>query len=420
MQKTMMRWLSLCFLIGFGVMACQTTSRLEYCTTEIVDRREFDAKRSRLEKRKMAREPLQFAPDTAYLAHFPLRYVRLNIHFVNASDSSKNYVGEEGIKFAKNLVANANHDLEHNQPMRLPLNNETPCLPPRYRLQITGDPNDPTDDGIYFHFDNEVCYYVHRGKNRNIHKREVINRYAVQKDSVLNVFIMPHHPDSVASSTYAATGVGVALGSNIKMAGMYEGGKPFWHYRQILNHEVGHVFGLQHAWTSSDGCNDTPQHANCWNYTKEPPCDTLVSNNVMDYNSNQNSWTPCQIGRIHRMMATEKARQRKLLMPTWCELNPNYNISITDSVHWQVPKDIEGHITIEKGGILVVSNRVSLPATAKITIRIGGKLILDEARLHNACGDQWDGIVIESNKKARGQLVISEKTKLEDMLHPLE
>ena len=78
---------------------------------------------------------------------------------------------------------------------------------------------------------------------------------------------MPHHPDSIASKTYAGGGVGVALGTNVKMAGMFESKQPFWNYRQILSHEVGHVFGLQHSWLS-DGCEDTPKHPNCWNRSK--------------------------------------------------------------------------------------------------------------------------------------------------------
>jgi hypothetical protein len=339
---------------------------------------------------------------------------------VNASDSSKNYVGEEAIAFAYYLVHNANTDLQQNAKMHLPLDNQTPVLPINFQYVITPKENDPTDKGIYFHFDDELCYYVHKGKNRNNYSREIIDKYGVQVGKVINVFIMPHHPDSVSSPTYISSGVGIALGTNIKMAGMYEDGGRFWHYRQILNHEVGHVFGLHHSWTGNDGCEDTPHHPNCWNYTENAPCNTLVSNNVMDYNASQLAWTPCQISRVHSVMSQLSSRQRQLLVPTWCNLDESKTLSIKDSVHWEGDRDIEGNIVVTSEGILQVSCRVAFPKDANIIVQPGGKLILNGAYLHNDCGQTWQGIIIQTKGKTKGEVQWIGKVKIENATYPID
>lgn len=369
-------------------------------------------------RRGPCQEATNYAPDAEHPEHTPVKYIRVNFHFINSADSSTNFVGKEAEKFANGILLAANGALKQNQKMYLPNGNDTPVLPLRYKYKWVKD-SSTNKKAIYFHYDDEVCKYVHRGKNRNYGDRTVIRKYGVKTDSILNVFMMSHHPDSVASKTYDPNGVGVAVGTSMKIAGPFYSGKKDWTFKGTFNHEVGHIFTLNHSWGYNDGCDDTPKNPNCFNRNAKPGCDSLTSNNVMDYNAWQAAFTPCQIGRIHKSMAKEKSRQRKLLEPTWCTLDERKNITIQDSIDWNCMKDLEGHLTIAKGGILTMRCRTSLPKGAKITVQAGGKLILENTRLHNACGDEWLGIEVETFGKEKGEVVFMGEVKLENVVHEL-
>lgn len=361
-----------------------------------------------------------YIPDTNRLSHFPVRYVRVNFHFMNTTDSASNYVGEEARQFVRGLLVSANQDLQKNNPSWLPREKKLPVIPTRYQLRLTSSPDYPEAGGVYCHFDNQRFYYIHRGKNRNLYDQEVIRRYGVQRDSVLNIFIMPHHPDSIASQTYISSGVGVAVGGTIKMAGIYETSQPAWAYRGILNHEVGHVFSLAHSWLN-DGCADTPLGKNpCWNRGDAPPCDTGATNNVMEYNALQNAWTPCQIGRVHQKMADERFRYRRYLHPEWCTLREDEPIRIQDTLVWRGSKDFSRHLLIAANAQLRIECRVSLPPDGQITIEPGATLILGpNARLHNACGKNWDGIISQRMGRQSGQLILEGDPIIEDNREPI-
>jgi hypothetical protein len=342
-----------------------------------------------------------YIPDTNYLDHSPMYYLRVNVHFMNPDTGGINAEGEKALRYARKLIDLANQDIATNKKLFLPYGNDIPNLPLQYRMVLSPRPDDPEDTGVYMHYDDSLYYYVTHGQHRNLHHREVIRKYGVQLDTVLNIFMMVHHPDSMAKPEYKPHQSGIALGNAVKIAGGYEVNPEPYGVRMVLNHEVGHLFGLQHAWRE-DGCDDTPIHINCWNITEEPPCDTAASNNVMDYNLRQNAWSPCQIGRIRRSLANNQHRIRNLLLPVWCELYPETNIFIRDSIHWKDAKDLSGHVFIRPGGVLRISCRTSLPPRGKIIVEPGAKLILDNCRLHNDCNLPWGGIELQKRGVLEG------------------
>jgi hypothetical protein len=363
--------------------------------------------------------------DIAYNCNDPLLYIpdslsynqviRVVVHFVDAKSGDKNFSEVAGKKYMNRLIREANQRLIDNHKMNLPPGNKTPNLNPKFSYKIHPATSDPADDGFYWHYDDALYAFVHKGKHRNNYKKDVINKYALKQDSIINIFILPHHPDSVLTKTYKPKITGIALGTSLKMSGLYENPDEPWLAATLLNHEVAHILGLGHSWVTNDGCDDTPPNANCWEPTGIPPCDSVISNNLMDYNNSQMAITPCQLGRIHSGFARTNSKARKLIEAQWCQPDTNSCILIKEKTIWPRARDINRDIIIEENAYLEVHCRLSMARGRKIIIKPGGKLILVDLTIHNACGDQWEGIFIEKKGKKIGQIDVFGATTIADV-----
>lgn len=367
-------------------------------------------------------DKLSYMPDTVHLSHFPVRYLRVNFHIMNNAAGTANFEEEEGRAYINRVLWAANERLKNNNKLFLPPGNNLPVLPIQYRLVLTPRTNDPNDDGIYFHYDDTCFWMVNKGKHRNLFDNRPYDKYGVQKDTVLNIFLMAHHPDSLHSPTYQITGNGIARFTWLKlMTWKNAPNKDPWESIKLLHHEIGHCLGLLHAWTTHDGCADTPAHPNCWHCSMPSPCDSLCSNNIMDYNAYMGAWSPCQIATIHYHFSKPESRSRKLLRPDWCMYDASATINIEDSIFWRSARDLAGDIRIRDGGVLTIGCRVSLPKGAVISVEPGGTLFIQSGGyLHNACQGNWRGIQVWLNKKRSGKVLVDKNARLQDMEYPIE
>ena len=365
--------------------------------------------------------------------HTPMRWVRVNFHYVSDESDTNNFKGEEGRKYTHDILYEANLKLSNNCQMQLPEGNSTPVLPLRWQYVLTGDTSVPGDDGIYFHTEtSDLAYHIKQGPKENRYSTGLFNKYKVRPGEVLNIFMIEHPPDSIDSPTYKASSDGLGFPRWVKMASSYDKFKKVFYLSNgkevrkgpdymanLLNHEIGHSLGLSHTWNQNDGCDDTPRNQNCWGWKKEGPCNTNVSNNLMDYNGSRCAITPCQIWRVQSNFAKDNSTQRKLLKPTWCDYQPEKKIVIgpLQKIEWKGPKDLESDVEVR--GKLTLTCRVAIPKGAKIIVGPRGTLVLDGCTLTNLCGEKWQGIEIQEKDKSKGVVVVKRMPVIEQVEKPV-
>ena len=354
-----------------------------------------------------------YIPDKDNLDHTSFKRIKCNFHVIRNKDGKYNFSEEEGVKYIKAMVSSANATTRKNYKMKLPVGNNTPVIPARYQIDIWPTDYIPGDDGIYFHDDDDFYYVINHGPKKNIFERDVFEKYGIQKDSVVNVFLQDIHKDSLNSKSYNPTSNGVAFSTWIKGGlwyhcatdTVYQNGKaetPL-KYRPAkqLNHELGHVLSLAHAW-GRDNCDDTPPHSNCFSSKGDGEC-KVASNNIMDYNANMSALTPCQLGRINKSVLTNP-KKRNLLIKDWCKSNPYFDINIKEDFIWNSCKTVQGNLTIHDGARLVIRCETSFGKGAVITVHPKGELVLQGARLFNDCGETWEGIKVLGNGNEKGKV----------------
>lgn len=368
-----------------------------------------------------------YIPDTLHPDWQPMRFVRINTQIMRRSAGTLNFPEAEGIEYVNNMIYCANQRLLHNTKMFLPVGNHTPALPVGFQYELTPDPSTNNSTGIYFNDNDTLSFLSKSGKSRNVESPAAYNRYGLMKEKVINVFLYEHPEDSLKSKTYKPSSDGIGTGPWAKVIGSYylnHKANVFgndtvifgaWFVAGLFNHELGHCLGLAHSWPGSDGCDDTPPNPNCWGCSDD--CKNQCSNNVMDYNTFQNAYSPCQVGKIQMNFSLPGSYQRKFLSPVHCEYHPESTIVITndDSVVWSGYKDLWGDILILQNATLVLRCDVSLPAGAKVTLKKGAKLIFAGGTFYNSCGEQWQGIEIQK-KKENNKIICSPKNQPRDFI----
>jgi len=376
-----------------------------------------------------------YIPDTLYPEFTPFRKVRINVHIIQDGKGQNNFSEAEGKKFVEDMVGAANWRVQNNEKMNLPVGNKTPVLKPPFMFVLTGDPKNPGDDGIYFHRDDTLFCMNKKANGKqvnNVYDPRQFKKYGVQRDTVINIFLIEHCPDSIKSPTYKASNDGVGYPAWAKVVACYNLWKHpqitsnhdtirfgSWDASALLLHELGHSLGLQHTWNMDDGCEDTPKNGGCWNYNEPAGC-TEVSNNVMDYNAYKSSLTPCQIGKIFRGFYDDKG-SRKYLLPDWCNYDAGKSVTIRrgDEIKWNGSMDIYGDLIVEDNATLTIVCTLSIPPGGKIILMPGATLIIDGGRITSRCSGQFEGIEIWSKKNKKPAIHLMHKAIIDNVAHPL-
>jgi len=125
-----MRWIKYLILILTSLFFSQCNEKLTESNLELENIEEWTSDAT-VQSKANCIENLSYVPDTTNSHVDNLRYIRMNIHFMNSSDWKSNYNGEAGRKYANDLLYYANRKLVYNKKMKLPVGNDSPACPIR-------------------------------------------------------------------------------------------------------------------------------------------------------------------------------------------------------------------------------------------------------------------------------------------------
>jgi len=331
-------------------------------------------------------DALEYIPDS----NTPIKYIRVNIHFMLRSQGDPDYPGNftktgdgfgntdyTGYDYAEDLINTANVRLSSNVQMRMPPGNNTQVLERKYRYVL---------NGVFFHEDNNYYYYYQPNPN---------NVYGQNMGECINIFLDNTNGGSRGGS---ATMTGNRW---VKLKGTWERyfdyiqdpniGTGIWAFAGTLNHEIGHNLSLFHTMISPSGnrcidnkedyCSDTPTRIEIINeYGFDPCCnkfgmnDDTCTNNLMDY-TGEDAVTPQQLGRIHWTIENEIYRYRSCYYTTQTQnvqsfsenasyiakkvvISTGANVTVDNNNALYInceELEINGEFEIAKGSILIVN-----------------------------------------------------------------
>lgn len=240
--------------------------------------------------------------DTAMIPEY---LIYINLHFVRHQKIGNFYRGHEtdhnlqnGMHWTSEFMRHLNYQLDHLVNSKTSLENFNGNA--RYNIKIYSDPMNSKDSfgGIWF-WDAGFHYRYPYG------------------DTVLNLVFLN---DETRKLNGAACGLNMC--NNMTLYGAYDnivnkGIFGWWSFAGLFNHELGHLFGLCHSFYCNNECNgldlDVAKECvtnPCFDDCGGPngkACNNWDSgsSNIMGYNPDQNSLTPCQWKHImHKLYNT--------------------------------------------------------------------------------------------------------------------
>ncbi len=244
----------------------------------------------------------------------PLKHLRVIIHFIQKDDGTGNFNENDdgltpsndfsGYDFAKYILDYANNLLDNNQAMRLQPFGIVPVYDPGYRYKLSG----------VFFWKNSTLYDDY-GALSNLQ-----TNYGQGTNDAINIFITSLQGNTGGYTRYIGDKAVLLFKPYANYIASIDNNNN-WYNRAsatIINHEVGHCLNLYHTVMTNSGtckaswddfCDDTPSIQQMLDINEPSPCcwnDIHCSNNLMDYNADQQSITPDQLEHVHSALNDEK------------------------------------------------------------------------------------------------------------------
>ncbi len=253
-------------------------------------------------------------PEAICTDNTSIKWVRVNFHYMLRNDGTGNFnpiddgngnTNLNGYQRSEQLITYANNSLINNQKMWLPNPNTTPIPQTRIRYLLTG---------VYFHNDSHLMT-AYTGAHGFPSLNDLHSAYGINTATEINYYFTRSSWINNQGGTYELSGNGLgSIGLHAGISSSYGSYLLYPNYvpshSNLLNHEIGHILSLDHTWDSNDGCDDTPTHGytdslgnrrQCFKHGEYlDSCDwNNVSNNIMDYNDYNSSYTTCQVNFMH-------------------------------------------------------------------------------------------------------------------------
>ena len=257
----------------------------------------------------------EHSENYVYDPNGPVKTIRVNFHYLLKDDGTGNFTETcdnytnlpyNGYLFAEDLITWCNNSWNENALLRHMPILPVPALPKKIQLQLCG---------VYFHRNTS-----HYEQNWCASDNPPAIYYE-NAEEVVNIYMTKNPPTGgcaggtkVGNTFYNAVIIGTAY-DNYKLSIDINSTWRRFHYARILvNHEVGHVFGIHHVIQDccktvprrcdNNGISDTPTHDDLikMGFTHNEICDynhPRGSNNLMDYNAGMVALSPGQISKFH-------------------------------------------------------------------------------------------------------------------------
>ena len=343
------------------------------------------------------------------IVYFPLKDSGINNNFTETTDCYGKVNSYTGYWFAETLIERTNLSLKKNVAMRQYLRKYTKGSD--LGIPQVNDINIQLElAGVVFFRDNMLYHVGKDSKNRDILTVSSNMNVATGKISntnlkdAINIFVYPEIDGNGGHGL--SDGMSVCLIDGVKNTydsyknDCNNGGNGLWYFEslgRLMSHEIGHCLNLHHPKMSSmgekcskndltcgydDGLTDTPTYPEliqdgwkdpyAWNNNEKEGI--VASNNVMDYNASQASWTPQQIAMVHKTII-DRAKSGRYLYPTSFCTNSATTPSAIDNINSViVAKTVTSKNTKVKSGKALYVNCDEFTVTGPFEVEKGAVL----------------------------------------------